>query len=110
VFLGYAPGVGKTFSMLSEAIRRKSRGEDVVIGIVETHGRARTAELAGQLEQVPRKQMEYKGTLFEEMDVDAILKRKPEVVLIDELAHTNIEGRPLCEALPGCAADAGGGN
>jgi two-component system sensor histidine kinase KdpD len=92
VFLGYAPGVGKTFSMLSEAIRRKSRGEDVVIGIVETHGRARTAELAAQLEQVPRKQLEYKGTLFEEMDVEAILKRKPEVVLIDELAHTNIEG------------------
>ena len=92
VFLGYAPGVGKTFSMLSEAIRRRSRGEDVVIGIVETHGRARTAELAAQLEQVPRKQMEYKGTIFEEMDVDAILQRKPEVVLIDELAHTNIEG------------------
>jgi two-component system sensor histidine kinase KdpD len=90
VFLGYAPGVGKTFSMLSEAVRRRSRGEDVVIGIVETHGRARTAELAAQLEQVPRKQMEYKGTLFEEMDVDAILARKPEVVLIDELAHTNI--------------------
>jgi two-component system sensor histidine kinase KdpD len=92
VFLGYAPGVGKTFSMLSEALRRKSRGEDVVIGIVETHGRARTAELAEQLEQIPRKQMDYKGALFEEMDVDAILKRKPEVVLIDELAHTNIEG------------------
>ena len=92
VFLGYAPGVGKTFSMLSEAVRRKSRGEDIVIGIVETHGRARTAELAEQLEQVPRKQMDYKGTLFEEMDVDAILARKPEVVLIDELAHTNIEG------------------
>jgi two-component system sensor histidine kinase KdpD len=92
VFLGYAPGVGKTFSMLSEAVRRKSRGEDVVIGIVETHGRARTAELAEQLEQVPRRLLEYKGTLFEEMDVDAILARKPEVVLIDELAHTNIEG------------------
>jgi two-component system, OmpR family, sensor histidine kinase KdpD len=92
VFLGYAPGVGKTFSMLSEAVRRRSRGEDIVIGIVETHGRVRTAELANQLEQVPRKQMEYKGTLFEEMDVDAILARKPEVVLIDELAHTNIEG------------------
>jgi len=92
VFLGYAPGVGKTFSMLSEAVRRKSRGEDIVIGIVETHGRARTAELAAQLEQVPRKQMEYKGTLFDEMDVDAILARRPEVVLIDELAHTNIEG------------------
>ena len=61
VFLGYAPGVGKTFSMLSEAIRRKSRGEDVVIGIVETHGRSRTAELAAQLEQVPRRQMEIKA-------------------------------------------------
>jgi two-component system sensor histidine kinase KdpD len=92
IFLGYAPGVGKTFSMLSEAVRRKSRGTDVVIGVVETHGRPRTAELACQLEQVPRRQMEYKGTLFEEMDVDAILKRRPEVVLIDELAHTNIEG------------------
>jgi len=92
IFLGYAPGVGKTFSMLSEAIRRHSRGEDVVVGIVETHGRARTAELAGQLEQVPRRMLEYKGTLFEEMDVDAILARKPQVVLIDELAHTNIEG------------------
>ena len=92
VFLGYAPGVGKTFSMLSEAVRRRSRGEDIVIGIVETHGRARTAELAAQIEQVPRKQIEYKGTLFDEMDVDAILARRPEVVLIDELAHTNIEG------------------
>jgi two-component system sensor histidine kinase KdpD len=78
--------------MLSEAVRRRSRGEDVVIGIVETHGRPRTAELAAQLEQVPRKQMEYKGTLFDEMNVDAILVRKPQVVLIDELAHTNIEG------------------
>jgi two-component system sensor histidine kinase KdpD len=64
----------------------------VVIGVVETHGRAKTAELAAQLEQVPRKQMEYKGTLFEEMDVDAIIQRHPEVVLIDELAHTNVEG------------------
>jgi two-component system sensor histidine kinase KdpD len=90
IFLGYAPGVGKTFSMLSEAIRRRSRCEDIVIGIVETHGRARTAELAAQLEQVARKQIEYKGTLFEEMDVEAILARRPEVVLIDELAHANI--------------------
>jgi two-component system sensor histidine kinase KdpD len=92
IFLGYAPGVGKTFMMLGEAVRRKSRGTDVVIGVVETHGRPRTAELAAQLEQVPRKKMEYKGTLFDEMDVDAILKRRPQVVLIDELAHTNIEG------------------
>src|SRR5277367_2333673 len=90
VFLGYAPGVGKTFSMLSEAMRRCGRGEDVVIGVVETHGRERTAELAAQLEQVPRRKLEYKGTLFEEMDVEAILARRPEVVLIDELAHTNI--------------------
>lgn len=92
LFLGYAPGVGKTFSMLSEAIRRHSRGEDVVIGVVETHGRKATAELAAQLEQVPRRKIEYKGALFEEMDVDAILVRKPAVAIVDELAHTNIEG------------------
>jgi two-component system sensor histidine kinase KdpD len=92
LFLGYAPGVGKTYAMLSEAIRRQSRGEDVVIGVIETHGRKATAELASRLEAVPRRQIDYKGTLFEEMDVDAILARKPQVVLIDELAHTNIEG------------------
>jgi len=92
VFLGYAPGVGKTFSMLSEGIRRRSRGEDVVIGIVETHGRPNTAELAAKLEQVPRRDIDYKGTLFTEMDVDGILARMPQIVLIDELAHTNIEG------------------
>jgi two-component system sensor histidine kinase KdpD len=92
LFLGYAPGVGKTFSMLSEAHRRKSRGEDVVIGVVETHGRKRIAELAQQLEAVPRKKIEYKGTVFEEMDVDAILARRPAVALVDELAHTNIPG------------------
>ena len=95
IFLGYAPGVGKTFSMLSEGIRRQSRGEDVVVGIVETHGRSGTAELAGKLEHVPRRQVEYKGTLFSEMDVDAILVRAPQVALIDELAHTNIEGSRL---------------
>lgn len=92
VFLGYAPGVGKTYSMLSEGIRRRGRGEDVVIGVVETHGRTGTAELAGKLEQVPRREVEYKGTLFSEMDVDAIVARTPQVVLVDELAHTNIEG------------------
>jgi two-component system sensor histidine kinase KdpD len=92
LFLGYAPGVGKTYSMLSEAIRRRSRGEDVVIGFVETHGRKGIAELASQLEQVPRKRIEYKGTVFEEMDTDAILARNPRVVLVDELAHTNIPG------------------
>lgn len=92
VFLGYAPGVGKTYDMLSEGIRRHSRGEDVVIGIVETHGRAGTSELASRLEMVPRRKLEYKGTLFEEMDVDAILARKPKVALVDELAHTNVDG------------------
>jgi two-component system sensor histidine kinase KdpD len=92
LFLGYAPGVGKTFSMLSEGVRRHSRGEDLVIGVVETHGRKATAELAAQIEVVPRKKLEYKGALFEEMDVDAILARDPKVVLVDELAHTNVEG------------------
>jgi two-component system sensor histidine kinase KdpD len=92
IFLGYAPGVGKTYSMLSEGIRRYSRGEDVVVGLVETHGRKGVAELVAKLEVVPRKEIEYKGTVFTEMDVDAILARKPAVVLVDELAHTNIEG------------------
>ena len=92
LFLGYAPGVGKTYSMLSEAIRRRSRGEDAVIGIVETHGRKSIEELASQIEAIPRKKIEYKGTVFEEMDVDAVLARKPQVVLVDELAHTNIPG------------------
>jgi two-component system sensor histidine kinase KdpD len=92
LFVGYAPGVGKTFNMLSEGIRRHSRGEDVVIGIVETHGRSGIAELASKLETVPRRTMQYKGVPFEEMDLDAILARKPTVVLVDELAHSNIEG------------------
>ena len=78
--------------MLSEAIRRHSRGEDIVIGVVETHGRKGIAELASQLESVPRRKIDYKGTMFEEMDIDAILARKPQVALVDELAHTNIPG------------------
>jgi two-component system sensor histidine kinase KdpD len=92
LFLGYAPGVGKTYNMLSEAIRRSKRGENVVVGVVETHGRKGVAELATQMECVPRRKLEYKGTAFEEMDVDAVIARKPQVVLVDELAHTNIEG------------------
>jgi two-component system, OmpR family, sensor histidine kinase KdpD len=92
LFLGYAPGVGKTYNMLSEGIRRASRSEDVVIGIIETHGRKGVIELAAKLETVPRRNIEYKGTQFEEMDVDGIIARKPAVVLVDELAHTNIEG------------------
>jgi two-component system, OmpR family, sensor histidine kinase KdpD len=92
LFLGYAPGVGKTYQMLSEGYRRASRGEDVVIGVVESHDRKPIVELASRLDTVPRKKLEYKGTVFEEMDIDAILQRGPAVVLVDELAHTNIEG------------------
>jgi two-component system, OmpR family, sensor histidine kinase KdpD len=92
LFLGYAPGVGKTYSMLSEAIRRASRGEDVAIGVVESHGRKAVAELASRVERIPLRKLDFRGTLFEEMDVDAILARKPGVVLADELAHSNIEG------------------
>jgi two-component system, OmpR family, sensor histidine kinase KdpD len=92
IYLGAAPGVGKTFTMLEEAHRRKNRGTDVVIGFVETHGREQTARLIGDLEIIPRKSMEYRGTTFEEMDLDAVLKRRPQVALVDELAHTNVPG------------------
>ena len=92
LFLGYAPGVGKTYSMLSEAIRRASRGEDVVIGVIETHARKATAELASKLESLPLRELEYKGTKFQEMDLDAVLRRNPQVAIVDELAHTNIDG------------------
>jgi two-component system, OmpR family, sensor histidine kinase KdpD len=92
IHLGAAAGVGKTFAMLNEGRRRHDRGTDVVIGFVETHGRARTAEQIGDLEVVPRRRIEYRGTTFEEMDVDAVLARRPEVALIDELAHTNVVG------------------
>jgi two-component system, OmpR family, sensor histidine kinase KdpD len=92
LFLGYAPGVGKTYGMLSEAIRRRSRGEDIVVGLVETHGRKGIVELLPQLDVIQRRKIDYKGTMFEEMDVDAILERRPHVVLVDELAHTNIPG------------------
>src|SRR5271157_2869262 len=88
VFLGYAPGVGKTYTMLSEANRRRSRGQDVVIGIVEAHARKPIEELASTLEQIPKRQLNYKGVTFEEMDVDAVLARRPEVAIVDELAHT----------------------
>ena len=92
IYLGAAPGVGKTYAMLNEGRRRAERGTDVVVGFVETHGRPRTAEQIGNLEVVPRKQMTYRGAAFEEMDVDAILRRQPEVALVDELAHTNVPG------------------
>ena len=92
VYLGAAPGVGKTFAMLNEARRKRERGTDVVVGLVETHGRARTAEQIGDLEVIPRRRIEYRGTTFEELDVDAVLARRPEVALVDELAHTNVPG------------------
>jgi two-component system, OmpR family, sensor histidine kinase KdpD len=92
IYLGAAPGVGKTFTMLEEAHRRKQRGTDVVIGFVETHGRKATEAMIGDLEVIPRKTVSYRDALFEEMDTDAILARRPEVVLVDELAHTNVPG------------------
>jgi two-component system sensor histidine kinase KdpD len=92
VYLGAAPGVGKTFAMLNEARRRRDRGTDVVVGFVETHGRARTQEQIGSLEVIPRRLIDYRGSQFEEMDVDAILARNPHQVLIDEIAHTNVPG------------------
>jgi two-component system sensor histidine kinase KdpD len=92
IYLGAAPGVGKTYAMLNEGWRAHSRGADVVIGMYETHGRESTAAQVRNLEVVPRKTIEYAGSSFEEMDVDAILARKPERALIDELAHTNVPG------------------
>ncbi|HEV7825053.1 MAG TPA: sensor histidine kinase KdpD [Mycobacteriales bacterium] len=92
VYLGAAPGVGKTYAMLDEAHRRRDRGTDVVVGFVETHGRRRTAELLDGLEVVPRRTLAHRGAAFEEMDVDAVLARAPRVALVDELAHTNVPG------------------
>jgi two-component system, OmpR family, sensor histidine kinase KdpD len=92
IYLGYVAGVGKTYQMLLEGHRLKEEGIDAVVGLVETHGREETTKLVHGLEIVPRKRLEYRGVVLEEMDVDSILSRKPEVVLIDELAHTNVPG------------------
>jgi two-component system, OmpR family, sensor histidine kinase KdpD len=92
VFLGAAPGVGKTYEMLSQARQRKLEGLDVVIGVVETHGRVETDLLTKSLEKIPKKRIPYKGHVLAEMDLDAILQRKPKLALVDELAHTNVEG------------------
>lgn len=92
IYLGAAPGVGKTYAMLEEAHRRAGRGTDVVIGLVETHGRSHTAALVGGLEQVPRRKTTYRGAGFTELDLDAVLARRPEVAVVDELAHTNVPG------------------
>jgi two-component system sensor histidine kinase KdpD len=92
VYLGYGPGVGKTYQMLQEAHRLKSEGIDVVVGLVETHGREDTQKLIEGLEVLPRWKVEYRGIVVEEFDLDACLTRKPQVALVDELAHTNVPG------------------
>jgi two-component system, OmpR family, sensor histidine kinase KdpD len=92
IYLGAAAGVGKTYAMLNEGRRRRDRGADIVIGFVECHGRKRTEEMIDGLEVVPRKKVEYRGSPLEEMDLDAVLARHPQVALIDELAHTNVPG------------------
>lgn len=92
VYLGMAAGVGKTYAMLNEGRRRAARGTDVVVGWIETHGRPLTEQQIGSLEVIPRRKVGYRGITLEEMDLDAILARKPAVVLVDELAHTNAPG------------------
>ena len=92
VYLGYAAGVGKTYQMLQEAQRLKQEGVDVVVGLVETHGRAETAKLIEGLDVIPRFLQQHRGIIVEEMDVNAILRRKPQVAMVDELAHSNVPG------------------
>jgi len=92
IYLGYSPGVGKTYQMLQEAHRLRAEGADIVVGIVETHARPETAKLLEGLEVIPRRKIEYHGVTMEEMNLDAILQRKPQIVLVDELAHTNLPG------------------
>ena len=92
IYIGAAPGVGKTYEMLQEAHALRSRGLDVVVGLVETYGRRDTVAQLKDLEVIPRRKIEYRGVTMEEMDVDAIVTRKPQVCLVDELAHTNVPG------------------
>jgi two-component system sensor histidine kinase KdpD len=92
IYLGFAPGVGKTYKMLQDAHQLKRQGVDVAVGVVEAHGRAETAALLEGLDQVPRRRVEYKGVALEEMDLDAVLARRPQVAVVDELAHTNAPG------------------
>src|SRR5450631_1822690 len=92
IYLGAAPGVGKTVAMLDEGHRRAERGTDVVVGLCETHRRPHTGALLDGLEVVPRRAIDYRSTVMEEMDLDAILARHPQVALVDELAHTNVPG------------------
>jgi two-component system sensor histidine kinase KdpD len=92
IYLGMAPGVGKTYAMLHEGRRRKQRRTDVVVGYVETYGRPLTIQAIGDLEVVPRQRIEYQGVTLEELDTQAVIARKPQVACIDELAHTNAPG------------------
>jgi two-component system sensor histidine kinase KdpD len=92
MYIGAAPGVGKTYTMLREGGDLRRKGLDVIVGLLETHGRAETQSQVGELEVMPRKTKQYRGTRLEEMDTDEILRRKPDVVLVDELAHTNVPG------------------
>src|ERR1700733_11031525 len=92
IYLGAAPGVGKTYAMLDEGWRRHGRGTDVVIGWVETLNRPKTASQIRDLEVVPRAKLSYRNQIFEEMDLDGVLARRPAVALVDELAHTNVPG------------------
>ena len=92
IYLGAAPGVGKTYTMLEEAHRRAERGTDVVVALVETHGRRHTRAMLADLEVLPRRKVQYRGVEFTELDLDAVLARKPEIAVVDELAHTNVPG------------------
>ncbi|HEY7544899.1 MAG TPA: universal stress protein [Blastocatellia bacterium] len=92
LYLGAAPGVGKTYQMLEEAHLLKRQGVDIVIGFIEPHGRADTEALVGDLEQIPRRRLDYRGVTLEEMDTEAIIARRPDIVVVDELAHTNVPG------------------
>jgi len=92
LYIGFAAGVGKTYRMLEEARALGTRGVDVVLGYIETHGRAETEALVGNLEVVPRRKVEYRGVVVEEMDVEAILARKPDICIVDEIPHTNAPG------------------
>src|ERR1700704_1742305 len=93
IYLGATPGAGKTYAMLHEAHQLVAHGHDVAVGYVETYNRPRTVELLAGLEILPRVGVQYRGTVIQEMDLDALLQRRPEIVLVDELAHTNVPGQ-----------------
>lgn len=99
VYIGAAPGVGKTYQMLEDAHQLKREGVDIVVGIVEPHGREATRAMIGDLECVPMRRIEYKGVVIEEMDLDAVIARRPAVAIVDELAHTNIPGSKIASAM-----------